>query len=820
MYNARSLQAYARSAPINFRLLLVNLLLVSGCSYVVFICVSRYTQSINDLDRVVKLAASQAPCGLAVPRTKFILQALKRMNDDAFSVQSERAFVDRVQGALCGASSVTNALRAALQTTEIPEDCCHDLAKSDSNAPPASPQLDLNDAVKKYVCKCDMAGNCGNGGLYGDFVRRISTAYVQAAPAFARYVDSRPLEEPCIVEFDPFSNLCIQDQAGDTLAFTQLDLAATNSMRILAGENSDDAPFPPVAEMLFRLLALSVVEYHDRVSNGGKCFKNIAREDPVAFCTSMLKESERPLGVKKVNGCIDPAEHAYYVERIGFQDSCMWKSDDPEEERLLIEPSPRALRRFGASYADAAPVYAVCASMLEFGLLDRKRLFGLPDPITNFDWYSENHGNGFTRWVAGWVFYAFFYQNLGTVVSDRHTPYIDLKLFLGYRLAATCFWTFAAVTACGYLLAYSLLPLFKLLYTRIVRSNISSTTTTNTIFMKPAGAAEYAVLVTALLVGLYIIFVDPSTFTPYVVTESCADYSASGGPFTTTELRPRDGFTGLTLAVLSAGLLLYLVACRRKPPKNRVFPLKPFPVWPVLVVVLVYLGAVLALAIQAGNDWWVGQSTSIDASTAVVRSTADLEQITNAAFWSMLCFGILVGTLNQRHLAANAVLEVPKGSLPIYAVIWTAIGLAASIVAAVLSWPLFDCQLGFKENQFICGGVDDSSLTWTHFFGGLAFLASALAIVFVLFAAYRVLVKVPRKNSQTAQAFNLSRKLKVQQLAQQQLDQGSRGGARAPPGMTLADVRGARTGAAPVLSGVVHATFVVDPGMERSPLLV
>ena len=136
-------------------------------------------------------AAGNAPCGLAVPKTKFLLQALKEITDDAFTEESESIYVSRIRGAFCGASQihVSNALRSALQTTEIPEACCNDLAAPGSQAPPAPPSVDLNEAVKTYVCKCDTEG-CRNGGMYGDFVRRITTSYVQSAPAFARYGSS------------------------------------------------------------------------------------------------------------------------------------------------------------------------------------------------------------------------------------------------------------------------------------------------------------------------------------------------------------------------------------------------------------------------------------------------------------------------------------------------------------------------------------------------------------------------------------------------------------------------------------------------------
>ena len=765
MYSKKSLNAYRASAPINFRLILINLLLIGGCAFIIFECIDRYSQALDDLDHVARLsAAGNAPCGMAVPKTKFLLQALKEITDDAFTEESESIYVSRIRGAFCGASTPSNALRAALQTTEIPEECCNERAPDGSEAPPAAPSIDLNDAVKEYICKCDTQ-ECGNGDIYGDFIRRITTAYVQSAPAFARYVDSGGANSRCTGDFDPWApSVCTNVDAND-LINEQLSEAAENSMGILSGAPASEQPFPEIKYMLYRLMALSVVEYHDRTDGTGACFKNTELEpDPIEFCKTMLDASSaRSRGTSKINGCVNPSDQTYYVERIKESDSCTWTAaSGTEAERLKIEPEPRNLRRFTADYATATPVIAVCSSMLEFGLLDRKRLFGLPDPIAKFEWYSENHGNSFTRWLAGWMYYSLFDKNVASVVSELHTPYLDLKLYLGYRLAATSAWCIAAMCAAGYLLMFAAVPIAKLLYVRLVRSNLTDSKN-EPIVLKPLGGAEYVALITAGIVGLWVIFVDPGAYTPYVFSESCADYELHGGPFTTTELRPRDGLVGLVLCLLSAGLLIYLFACRRKPKKDRVIPLQPFPIWPILSLIIIVLIAVLVLALRAGSDWWISQST--DLSSSNTKTTDDFEEIIGAAFWVMLFLGGLLGVLNQRHMAASAVLEVPIGRPPVFAFIWVGFGVALAAVAAVFTWPLFDCQLAWSTNKFVCGDGSAINIRWNRFFGCIAWGACVLAVVFVVFASYRVLFKVPRKNDITSLAFNKSRDQKVNLLA-------------------------------------------------------
>lgn len=771
MYTSASLRRYRSSTPFNFRLILLNALLVSGCVYIIVECVSRYTQSLEDLDRVARLAAAgNAPCGLAVPKTKFLMQALKEISDDAFTEEDEGVYISRVRGAFCGASTVTNALRVALQTTHIPEAPLN-LAVNGSGSQPATPSIELNEAVKVYLCKCDTEG-CRKNGMYGDFVRRITASYVQSAPAFARYVDSGGSSGSssgrCTGQFDPWAASVCTSTVSRALIDGELNAAASNSMSILSGGSE---PFPSISEMLYRLIGLGVVEYHDRIDSTGACFKNTALQtDALQFCKDMLAPSVvgngRPVGAVHLNGCVDPAMQTYFVERIGYSDSCEWtQATGSEADRAEIEPEPRKLRRFTRAYATAEPVYAVCSSMLEFGLLDRKRLFGIPDPISKFDWYSENHGNSFTRWLAGIAYYGLFDANVKKVVAEFHTPYLDLKLFIGYRLAATSAWTIAAMTAAGYLLMFASVPIAKLVYIRFVRRNLTDSKT-EPIVLKPLGTAEYLALATCALVGLWIIFVDPAAYTPYVYTASCADYKFHGGPFVTTELRPRDGLIGLVMLVLSIGLFIYIFACRRRPRRDVVIPLAPFPIWPIIVLILIVLIAVLILAIRAGNDWWTSQSTDI--SSSKTKSTSDFEEIVGAAFWTMFFLGGLMGVLNQRHMAANAILEVPRGRAPVFAFIWIGLGLAGAIVAAVFTWPLFSCDYAWETNEFVCGNGNEVNIRWNYFWGCVAWGACVLSIIFVVFASYRVLFAVPRKNDVTALAFGRSRELKANQLALKQ----------------------------------------------------
>jgi hypothetical protein len=607
MINQKSLAKYSGSPPINYRLILINTLLIVGCIFVIVESTAAMSEAMEDMDTIARKAAGAAPCGMAVPRTKFILQAVREISDDAFTEEDESVYVERVKKAFCSASSVTNSLRAAFKTNDIPEACCNDLASA--NAPPAPPSIDIEAAVKDYLCKCDSQGcNTGASFGYGDIVRRITHAYTLAAPAFAVYADVDVGGKRCTTDYDPFAETVCSNAGSRTLIEGEITAAADNSNKILSGDTSES--YPSTAEMLYRLMLLSIIEHDDRTLNEGRCFKNTAEiTNPVDFCIDKLSSSgARPTGVTQVNGCVDPNLQTYYVESVGYADSCEWSSSTgTEEDRVDIEPEPRAVRRFSESYATAAPVHAVCSSMLEFGLLDQKRLFGLPDPVSKFDFYGSNRGNSFTRWLAGIAYYGLFDANIDKAIAEKHVPYLDLKLYMGYRMAATAAWAIAAICASGYLLTFSGVPMVKLLYTRLIRRNITNSAT-ETVVLKPPGTTEYLALITGLLVGLWVIFVDVGNQVPFIVTDDCSDYAAHGGPFPTSESRPRRGLLGLALAVLCGGVLIYAGCCRRIPRKQRIMPLNPFNIGPMVAVVIGVLLAVIILAIRAGYEWWELQS--------------------------------------------------------------------------------------------------------------------------------------------------------------------------------------------------------------------
>lgn len=744
----KSILRYRNSAPINFRLILVNSLLIGGCAYVLYASISRYQTSLDDFDHVARTNALETrPCGLAVPRTKFLLESLNQIDDGAFAEFKEEPYVNRIENAMCGTTHLTNALRAGLQEKEILE---HDTADGGAAA---------RASVKEFLCACE--GTSCNAKHYGDILRRITHAYVLSAPAFERYRSGVVDGGNCLRTNNPFaSGVCAQSATIET----ELAEASANTMTILAGSATE--PFPTIEKQLYRLLALSVIEYRDRERNGGTCFKNIDNSaSPLALCQSKLSTYVGAQG----SPIADPtaARQTYYADRVSTADACDWSAaagDSLDSNPSM--PNERA-RKFGTDYYEASttPVMAVCLSMHEFGWFDRKRLFGLPDPVSEAEFYPEHSGSGFARWLAGWFYYGLYDTNKHKAETfDKHTAYLDLKLFVGYKFASTVAWVLAACLASGYLLVFALVPFTKLLYIRLIRKQLTDTRT-DTIVSKPLTTGGYVALGVTMLVGLWVIFVDGGPNVPYPATAQCDDYAIAGGPYVTTDERSPDGLLGLVLIILASFVLLYMGFCRRVPKRQRVMPLNLVSLWPMFALILLILLAGFILLIVAGDEWWNRESTDVDGSDQ--KTTSDFEEVVAAVLWGLIIMAAATGMWSQRHMAANTMLNVPRGKLPVFAYGFVGIGVALAIVAAVLLWPLFDCQVELERNELVCGNDVEVRLKWGRFWGCVAWFSSVVAIFFVIFSGYKVLFTTPRRGDAASIVYNRSKDQEIRALADQ-----------------------------------------------------
>ena len=127
-------------------------------------------------------------------------------------------------------------------------------------------------------------------------------------------------------------------------------------------------------------------------------------------------------------------------------------------------------------------------------------------------------------------------------------------------------------------------------------------------------------------------------------------------------------------------------------------------------------------------------------------------------------------------MAANVMLNVPRGRPVVFPYMWVAAGFAISILAAVFAWPLFDCSIAFESNRLVCGDGTEVTIVWSYFWGCVAFAACIVCVLYVLFASYKVLFTVPRKNDPSTLAFNKSKDQEIAQLVARRFDLAFAGG--------------------------------------------
>ena len=236
-------------------------------------------------------------------------------------------------------------------------------------------------------------------------------------------------------------------------------------------------------------------------------------------------------------------------------------------------------------------------------------------------------------------------------------------------------------------------------------------------------------------------------------------------------------------------------------------PLSPFPIWPIIGLILTVIIAVLLLMIRAGNEWWERESMRLDGSTT--KTTTDFEDIVGAVIFIMLFLGLLTGVLNQRSMVANLMLNVPRGRIPVFAYCWVAAAFTIAGLAAVFAWPLFDCSIAFTTNELVCGDGTEVTILWSYFWGCVAFAACIAAILFVFFASYKTLFTTPRRNDPQTVAFNRSKDAEIAALSARRF--------RTAPSPASGNPFGTAATAATATGGLAGAA-VVDDGFSDDDL--
>ena len=414
---------------------------------------------------------------------------------------------------------------------------------------------------------------------YGDLKTRVARAYLAAMPAFARYNKKRAT---CAVpaEFkDPFDQMCKHS----CHIRVELEAAADEQGAMYAtGESiGTDTTF---TKQLYRLLALSLAGYHDRLDNGGECFKNELLADPADplgekasaydFCVdSMTMGGSADDAVASAEAAV--ANFATQNAAIVGTEQCGDVAGNPD----YPPPSPAPpISRNEMGTGDDKLAGRVCAATLQYGLFEQGRLFGIPDIIHPF--VLDNRVDRSLHFVAKWVYNAMYVNPVkiaGAILAD---PKSRLEMYIAYRLSSTSIWAILVANVAGYMMVRALAPTFvhilKLIgFTTNVVEHKSADGVHPDIYkpivlVRPKlGWPVYLAMGVTLLTVYWILFIDPATQSHYYVSPTCEDWHGLGvqvpsGAFDTTWGKRRysrfgENLIGVLLAITLV-LMLFVIA--------------------------------------------------------------------------------------------------------------------------------------------------------------------------------------------------------------------------------------------------------------------
>ena len=506
---------------------------------------------------------------------------------------------------------------------------------------------------------------------YGDFKVRVGRAYMAAMPAFARYYAER---EDCAAadgRSSPFDKFCIHA----TFIDQELQAAAQNGAMMLSAdgvmESSDPDATPggvSLLAMVYRLLALSLAGYHDRVHNGGKCFKNDAKKTAIDFCYDAMNNGPftPPIEVNHP-GAQALASFNSANDLVTTVSTCRFATSPPPPAPapLVYRMSDAELKRgIGVGNPnnagdDTTPWERVCAATLRYGLVEQGRLFGLPDITEEF--VVDNRVHRSLHFTAQWIYDGLYinpWKNYNDVLGD---PKARLEAYMAYRLASTTIWGMIIGNVCGFALARAAVPIgvFCLRFLKV-----KTLSGGEIVLMRPKpDIPSYVTMGLALLMFYWLAFIDPATQSSYYVTTDCADYHGLGvlapnGAYVSTWGKRRfdrlgEYVIGILLLILVAIFAFQQTIGRRfvsAPRRKKNLTGATFTSRQTAFVALPFLigvGVQLCFAIQSGitGGKWLEAAKANDQTNELAKDLIkDCFMCVWAAFWT----GTAIGFLRQK----------------------------------------------------------------------------------------------------------------------------------------------------------------------------
>lgn len=509
---------------------------------------------------------------------------------------------------------------------------------------------------------------------YGDLKTRVARAYVASAPAFYRYnslfTDNQYLG--CLGTRNPFqSTMC---ENSDHVGFVLSRAGVAEASMRLYGDTAS-LPLPEFPEMVYALLALSVLGHTDRTSNNGVCFKNdddgAPYESALAFCEAIYDESEFPPDPDGSEDTPGSNEIEAASPMQGYADTEFKLRSDHHCDRNKYPPPPPSAPPFFRGVQNTyepttryKAVTEVCASLMQYGLFDQGRLFGVPDVMESF--VLDVRVGATSHVLAPPIYNAMFFEVIDKGGPAMYEPLLRLEVYLVYRMGSLTIWAMLISTAVGFFLLRSAMPIFIVLLGALGLRETGGKSAT--LILPPADVSTFMASITAILGGYWTLYTDPSIQAHYPISSSCddwmfgEDHSSSGAYVTSWGKRRFSRYgeqqIGVVLFVIAVLPLLYSIAgaCDAKMKFRQIQQQREESMAgtanmrDIMTFLIMFISAILkqiTAAVQTGYSagfWRDTIEAQADSTTEVDVFTRDCKMAVTIAFLT----GAAVGIARQR----------------------------------------------------------------------------------------------------------------------------------------------------------------------------
>lgn len=207
------------------------------------------------------------------------------------------------------------------------------------------------------------------------------------------------------------------------------------------------------------------------------------------------------------------------------------------------------------------PAVLACTHVLTFGLLDQRRLFGVPDPRDLFA-VETNWANDLSGLLYGLT-------GLGLLDNDpweerQNNLPMRLLLYAAYRLAATTALCTLTGFSMGFFAAWAGMPLFVFFMVRLTgKKDLFGED--EPLVRPKQGISFWLMVLVAFLATSWAIFVEPPThMSPHYTDQSCSARKDTSSPWPTTSVGvgPSDWWIAFIPSALAGYAVIYAQCLR------------------------------------------------------------------------------------------------------------------------------------------------------------------------------------------------------------------------------------------------------------------